>query len=109
MLYGIAIAALGLLSTIATSLAIDTYGPISDNVSGIAEIAGMSYIICKRINALDAAKNTTSTIGRGVAINSTALVSLALFGAIVSCASISIVDVLGPKVCFGLLMGVMNP
>ncbi|RVW92104.1 Pyrophosphate-energized vacuolar membrane proton pump 1 [Vitis vinifera] len=108
-MYGIAVAALGMLSTIATGLAIDAYGPISDNAGGIAEMAGMSHRIRERTDALDAAGNTTAAIGKGFAIGSAALVSLALFGAFVSRASISTVDVLTPKVFIGLLVGAMLP
>ncbi|KAL2935682.1 Pyrophosphate-energized vacuolar membrane proton pump, partial [Bienertia sinuspersici] len=98
-MYDIVVAALGMLSTIATRLAIDAYGPISDNVGGIAEMA----------DALDEAGNTTAAIGKGFAIGSAALVSLALFGAFVSRASISNVDVLTPKVFIGLLIDAMIP
>ncbi|MFQ6651065.1 hypothetical protein Gotur_022226 [Gossypium turneri] len=136
-MYGIAVAALGMLSTIATGLAIDAYGPISDNAGGIAEMAGMSHRIRERTDALDAAGNTTAAIGKvsscfrlsmtlissfisvwhnkfvlhfqGFAIGSAALVSLALFGAFVSRAAISTVDVLTPKVFIGLLVGAMLP
>ncbi|KAK4391548.1 Pyrophosphate-energized vacuolar membrane proton pump [Sesamum angolense] len=108
-MYGIAVAALGMLSTIATGLAIDAYGPISDNAGGIAEMAGMSHSIRERTDALDAAGNTTAAIGKGFAIGSAALVSLALFGAFVSRADISTVDVLTPKVFIGLLVGAMLP
>ncbi|XP_050374962.1 pyrophosphate-energized vacuolar membrane proton pump-like [Argentina anserina] len=108
-MYGIAVAALGMLSTIATGLAIDAYGPISDNAGGIAEMAGMSHRIRERTDALDAAGNTTAAIGKGFAIGSAALVSLALFGAFVSRAGIATVDVLTPKVFIGLIVGAMLP
>uniref|UniRef100_K7ML14 H(+)-exporting diphosphatase n=1 Tax=Glycine max TaxID=3847 RepID=K7ML14_SOYBN len=108
-MYGIAVAALGMLSTIATGLAIDAYGPISDNAGGIAEMAGMSHRIRERTDALDAAGNTTAAIGKGFAIGSAALVSLALFGAFVSRAAITTVDVLTPKVFIGLIVGAMLP
>ncbi|XWS16496.1 hypothetical protein CRYUN_Cryun34aG0093300 [Craigia yunnanensis] len=101
-MYGIAVAALGMLSTIATGLTIDAYGPISDNGGGIVEMAGMSHRIRERTDALDAAGNTTAAIGKGFAIGSAALVSLALFGAFVSRAAIS-------KVFIGLIVGAMLP
>nr|VDC66554.1 unnamed protein product [Brassica rapa] len=102
-MYGVAVAALGMLSTIATGLAIDAYGPISDNAGSIAEMAGMSHRIRERTDALDAA------IGKDFAIGSAALVSLALFGAFVSRAGVQTVDVLTPKVVIGLLVGAMLP
>ncbi|XP_022156348.1 pyrophosphate-energized vacuolar membrane proton pump 1-like [Momordica charantia] len=108
-MYGIAMAALGMLSTIATGLAIDAYGPISDNAGGIAEMAGMSHEVRERTDALDAAGNTTAAIGKGFAIGSAALVSLALFGAFVSRAGIETVDVMDPKVFIGLIVGAMLP
>ncbi|KAK1374038.1 H(+)-exporting diphosphatase [Heracleum sosnowskyi] len=108
-MYGVAVAALGMLSTISTGLAIDAYGPISDNAGGIAEMAGMSRTIRERTDALDAAGNTTAAIGKGFAIGSAALVSLALFGAFASRAEIKTVDVLTPKVFIGLIVGAMLP
>ena len=108
-IYGIAIAALGMLSTVATGLAIDAYGPISDNAGGIAEMAGMSRRIRQRTDALDAAGNTTAAIGKGFAIGSAALVSLALFGAFVSRAGVTVINVLSPKVFAGMLVGGMLP
>ncbi|KAJ7973275.1 putative Pyrophosphate-energized vacuolar membrane proton pump [Quillaja saponaria] len=108
-MYGIAVAALGMLSTIATCLAIDAYGPISDNAGGIAEMCGMSHEVRERTDALDAAGNTTAAIGKGFAIGSAALVSLALFGAYVSRAGLETVDVLTPKVFIGLIVGAMLP
>ncbi|KAL2942531.1 Pyrophosphate-energized vacuolar membrane proton pump [Bienertia sinuspersici] len=108
-MYDIVVAALGMLSTNSTGLAIDAYGTISDNAGGIVEMAGMSHRIRERTDALDAAKNTTAAIGKGFAIGSATLVSLALFGAFVSRASISNVNVLTPKVFIGLLIGAMLP
>ncbi|PWZ30070.1 Pyrophosphate-energized vacuolar membrane proton pump [Zea mays] len=108
-MYGVDVAALGMLSTIATGLAIDAYGPISDNAGGIAEMAGMSHRIRERTDALDAAGNTTAAYGKGFAIGSAALVSLALFGAFVSRVAISTVDVLTPKVFIGLIVDAMLP
>ncbi|KAG4997434.1 hypothetical protein JHK82_028208 [Glycine max] len=94
-MYGIGVAALGMLSTITTSLAIDAYGPISDNGGGIAEMAGMRHKIRERTDALDAAGNTTAAIGKGFAIGSAVLASLALFGAYVSRAGIKTVNSVG--------------
>eukprot|EP00898_Chlorokybus_atmophyticus_P007661 jgi/Chlat1/7897/Chrsp66S09165 len=108
-MYGIACAALGMLSTLATGLAIDAYGPISDNAGGIAEMAGMGEAVRDRTDALDAAGNTTAAIGKGFAIGSAALVSLALFGAYVTRAGISTVDLLKPLEFCGLLVGAMLP
>ncbi|WVZ96556.1 hypothetical protein U9M48_042183 [Paspalum notatum var. saurae] len=108
-MYGVALAALGMLSTVATGLAIDAYGPISDNAGGIAEMAGMPRRVRERTDALDAAGNTTAAIGKGFAIGSAALVSLALFGAYVSRAGVAAVDALSPRVFVGLLVGAMLP
>merc|ERR1712045_980249 len=77
-LYGIALAALGMLSTLATGLTIDGFGPISDNAGGIAELAQFESTVRQTTDALDAAGNTTAAIGKGFAIGSAALVSLAL-------------------------------
>ena len=110
-MYGIACAALGMLSTLATCLAIDAYGPISDNAGGIAEMAAMGDDIRERTDALDAAGNTTAAIGKGFAIGSAALVSLALFGAYITRAAIDVEhsSILNPKIFAGLLVGAMLP
>ncbi|KAF5836539.1 pyrophosphate-energised proton pump [Dunaliella salina] len=110
-MYGIATAALGMLGTLATGLAIDAYGPISDNAGGIAEMAGMGEDIRERTDALDAAGNTTAAIGKGFAIGSAALVSLALFGAYITRVKIDLqqTSILDPKVFAGLLVGAMLP
>lgn len=78
--YGVSLAALGMLSNLPLSLAIDGYGPISDNAGGIAEMAEMGAEVRERTDGLDAAGNTTAAIGKGFAIGSAALVSLSLFG-----------------------------
>ncbi|GAX84433.1 hypothetical protein CEUSTIGMA_g11853.t1 [Chlamydomonas eustigma] len=110
-MYGVATAALGMLSTLATGLAIDAYGPISDNAGGIAEMAGMGEDVRDRTDALDAAGNTTAAIGKGFAIGSAALVSLALFGAFITRSKIDLEhsSILDPKVFAGLLYGAMLP
>lgn len=86
-MFGVALGALGMLSTLAVGLAIDGYGPISDNAGGITEMAGLGEHIRERTDALDAAGNTTAAIGKGFAIGSAALVSLSLYGAFLTRAS----------------------
>ena len=83
-MYGISLAALGMLSNLAISLAIDGYGPISDNAGGMVEMVHLHHCIREKTDALDAAGNTTAAIGKGFAIGSAALVSLALFGAFIT-------------------------
>merc|ERR1712137_455092 len=108
-MYGCALAALGMLSTMTMGLTIDAYGPISDNAGGIAEMSGLGADIRKITDALDAAGNTTAAIGKGFAIGSAALVSLALFGAFCVRANVDRVEVLNPWTFTGLLMGAMLP
>jgi len=114
-MYGIAMAALGILSTLPVGLTIDAYGPISDNAGGIAEMAHMGDHIREHTDALDAAGNTTAAIGKGFAIGSAAFVSLALFGAFVNTIRdmtnqpLKHVDILHPFVFAGLLLGAMLP
>jgi len=108
-MYGIAVAALGILSTLATGLTIDAYGPICDNAGGLAEMSGMPHEVRDITDALDAAGNTTAAIGKGFAIGSAALVSLALFGAYVTVVKLPMVNILNPYVFAGLLVGAMLP
>merc|ERR1719440_1635569 len=107
--YGVALGALGMLSTMTMGLTIDVYGPISDNAGGIAEMSGLGPDVRRRTDALDAAGNTTAAIGKGFAIGSAALVSLALFGAYCVRANISVVNILDPWCFSGLLYGAMMP
>ena len=83
-MFGIAVAALGMLSNLGVGLAIDSYGPISDNAGGIAEMCELGEEVRSRTDALDAAGNTTAAIGKGFAIGSAALVSLSLYGAYIT-------------------------
>ncbi|OMJ86307.1 hypothetical protein SteCoe_12220 [Stentor coeruleus] len=108
-MYGIALAALGMLSNLAIALAIDGYGPISDNAGGMVEMIHLKKEVRAKTDALDAAGNTTAAIGKGFAIGSAALVSLALFGAFITRANLGEVNILQPLQFAGLLVGAMLP
>jgi H+-translocating diphosphatase len=108
-MYGIALAALGMLGCLPIALAIDGYGPIADNAGGIAEMSGLHHDVRTNTDQLDAAGNTTAAIGKGFAIGSACLVALALFGAFVTRAGLGVVNILEPLVFSGLLVGAMLP
>jgi K(+)-stimulated pyrophosphate-energized sodium pump len=108
-LYGVAIAAAGMMATTAMQLAIDAFGPIADNAGGIAEMSGLPEEVRGRTDILDAVGNTTAATGKGFAIASAALTALALFAAFVGIAGIDTIDIYKANVLAGLFVGGMIP